>query len=867
MVEFAGWEMPMQYPSKIVSEHLATRKFAGLFDVSHMGRFIFNGPGKIDFLQHVLSNNCLALEPWQAQYTMIPNEQGGALDDAFLYRLGQDDYLLVVNASNADQDWQHFQRLLPEFPNVAVRDVTNSLSLLALQGPRSKAILERMITSGLLPEPKQNYLSQASLADIDLIISRTGYTGEPNSFEIFVAADKAQALWDALMEVGTQFGLAPVGLGARDTLRLEAGMPLYGHELGSDPAGNEIPIFAIPLAPVAVSFSPLKGDFVGRPALFDQFEESRRQRKGLFNPDGPLARTIKPLALLERGVTRRGDRVFDGEDEIGVVTSGTSVPYWEFSGEGSNLKIGEEHSLRPIALAYLDAGVMSASEVEVQVRKRRLKGQVVQAHGRSDAPPYFHPLPVGWQRPETKSPRGKGQEKFQALLKKSLANHHYRQQACINLIPSEQTSSPLVRLLSVSDPMGRYAEHRQLEAAFGQEVFFYQGTDFIAWVEDRVIAEMAQYMGCTEVEARPISGQMANMAVFSAMVAWKNLGAPKLEPARLGLAVTHHIGKGGHLSAQAMGGLRDYIAKNPFSERFAVINFPVKPDNPFQVDLEETAVLLEEFDPELIVFGRSMALHKEPVAEVAEMVAPKRLRPVLMYDMAHTLGLLGPHFQSPLKEGADLITASTHKTFFGTQRGVIGCSFSEDDGPYYELWQAIKNRSFPGMLSNHHLGTLLGLLAAAIEMNAFKDQYQPQVIKNAKALAKALCDQGLSVCGDSAFGFTETHQVVVDVGYGKGPEAARRLEDNNIIVNFQALPWDEGFTASSGLRLGVSEMTRFGMKEEDFRELASLMADVILQQRQVRSEVIKLRQRFTELNYCFDEAAVMDLKQELLATF
>ncbi len=867
MVEFAGWEMPIQYPGKIVKEHLATRKFAGLFDVSHMGRFMCKGPGAIDFLQHVLSNNCLALEPWQAQYTMIPNERGGALDDAFLYRLGEDDYLLVVNASNAEQDWRHFQRLLAEFSGVDLTDVTNSLSLLAIQGPLSKAILEKILTSGALPEPKQNYLSQASLAGIDLVISRTGYTGEPNSFELLVAAEKALALWETLMEAGAPLGLEPVGLGARDTLRLEAGMPLYGHELGNDLQGDEIPIFAVSLAPVAVSFSPLKGDFLGKPALFDQFLESRRQRKGLFDSEGPLPRTVKPLALTERGVTRRGDPIFQGEKEIGVVTSGTSVPYWQFSGEGSEMTIGEEHFLRPLALAYVDAEVAVDSDVEVQVRKRRLGARVVKAHGRSDAPPYFHPLPVGWQRPGIESPQGRGREKFQALVKKSLDNHHHRQQACINLIPSEQTASPLVRLLSVSDPMGRYAEHRRLEAAFDQEVFFYQGTDFIAWVEDRLVAEMVQYMGCSQVEARPISGQMANMAVFSALVNWKNLGAPKMEPARLAQVMTHHIGKGGHLSAQAMGGLRDYVAKDPFSERFAVINFPVKPENPFQVDVEETASLLDEFDPELIVFGRSMVLHREPVTEVADMVASRVPRPVLMYDMAHTLGLLGPHFQDPIKEGVDLISSSTHKTFFGTQRGVIGCRFTEDDGPYYELWQAIQNRSFPGMLSNHHLGTLLGLLAAAVEMNAFKDQYQPQVVKNAKALAKALHEQGVAVCGDPALGFTETHQVVIDVGYAQGPQVARTLEDNNIIVNFQALPWDEGFTASSGLRLGVSEMTRFGMKEEDFKDLAALIAEVVLQKQQVRSEVIKLRQRFTQLAYCFDEAETSDLKQELLASF
>ena len=327
------------------------------------------------------------------------------------------------------------------------------------------------------------------------------------------------------------------------------------------------------------------------------------------------------------------------------------------------------------------------------------------------------------------------------LVRRSLDNHAWRQKQCINLIPSEQTPSPLVRLLSVSDPVCRYAEHRELLAAFEEEVYYYQGTDFIAWVEERLTQEMAEFLGCELIEARPISGQMANMTVFSALVAWKNRTDLKVEPGRISLALTNHIGRGGHLSAQPMGALRDYVAKDPTTERFAVVNFPVLEENPYKVDLQETAKLLEEYDPELIVFGKSMVLHREPVARVARMVADWPKRPLLMYDMAHVLGLIGPHFQNPFAEGADLVTGSTHKTFFGTQRGVIGGSIPENT-PLYELWEGIKRRAFPGMVSNHHLGSLLGLLAAAMEMNRFKDEYQVQVIKNAKALAKGLAQAG-----------------------------------------------------------------------------------------------------------------------------
>jgi aminomethyltransferase len=233
-----------------------------------------------------------------------------------------------------------------------------------------------------------------------------------------------------------------------------------------------------------------------------------------------------------------------------------------------------------------------------------------------------------------------------------------------------------------------------------------------------------------------------------------------------------------------------------------------------------------------------------------------------MYDMAHVLGLIGPHFQEPFAEGADLVTGSTHKTFFGTQRGVVGSRFQEDE-ERYELWEALTRRAFPGSVSNHHLGTLLGLLIAAYEMNHFKDEYQSRVIANAKAFARALKDCGLDVAGDPSIDFTETHQVVVRVGYSHGPEIASRLEANNIICNYQASPDEEGFTASGALRLGVSEMTRFGMKEDDFRALAVLIHDVTINDTDVNDKVKALRERFRTLQFCFGGDEYADLMQEL----
>lgn len=865
MVDFAGFSMPVQYEAGIVKEHLACRKYAGLFDVSHMGRLEFGGSQKIPFLQHVLSNNAEALEPWQAQYTMITTPTGGALDDAFLYRFGKERYILVVNASNLEKDKSWFQQQLEAFPDAVMEDISQKTSLIALQGPLAKRILQDLVEAGTLPEPRRSKLAALTLAEAQVLVSRTGYTGEPNSFELFVQAEKAMDVWSAIHEMGSHLGLKPIGLGARDTLRLEASMPLYGHELGIDAEGEEIPVFALPLARVAVSFSSLKGEFVGKKALAVQFEDLKRQKKGLYDSNSTLAKRIMPLALLDKGIARAGDEVFFEDRKVGEISSGTSVPYWQSKGRGPLFRLGQETGMRSLALAYLRADLEPDQKLEIKVRKRILAAQVVKSHGSSEAPPYFRPLPAEFSRPVIRPAQGRGERKLKGLLKASLKNHHWRQKECINLIPSEMTPSPLVRLLTITDPSGRYAEHKGLEAELLRQVFYYQGTDFIARVEEELASEMAQFLGCSQIETRLVSGQMANMALFSALVKWKNRLDLKKEPARLKRVWTNHIGYGGHLSAQPMGALRDYVAKDPRTERFSVLNFPVKRKDPFAIDIDRLGELIDDLRPELVVLGKSMVLYPEPVAEVSALLKQTGCEAFLHYDMAHVLGLLGPHFQEPFKQGADLVTGSTHKTFFGPQRGVAAGDF-EPGTPGFELWEAIENRSFPGMVSNHHLGTLVGLLAAALEMNAFKDAYQPQVLANAKALAASLAQNQVKVCGDPEKGYTQTHQVVVDVGYGRGMKTAYLLEKNNIITNYQALPWDEGFTASSGLRLGVAEMTRFGMKEGDFKHLGELMAQVVIKNQDVTAEVAELRREFQELGYCFQGKEIEGFSQDLLSS-
>lgn len=846
MMEFGGWEMPLQYPTGIIAEHLATRKGAGLFDVSHMGRFAISGAGALPFLQHVLASNAAALDPNQAQYTVIPDERGFAVDDAYLYRFDADGYLLVVNAANRRKDWEHLLRFLKDFDDVRLDDRTEAIAMLSLQGPRSRHILEEVIDGGSLPEPTRNALSTVNIGSSRVRTARTGYTGEPLCFELFTEREHGPALWDILIANGA----TPVGLGARDTLRLEAGLPLYGHEFGADPEGNEVPILAVPLSRFAVSFSPLKGEFVGRRALERQYEAYRRivRREESWKAD--LPRMIRPIALIGPGVARAGNKIFRGDSPAGYITSGTTVPVWRVEGEGLASTFTDTKQLRSIGLGYIDSDLRSGDRVTIDVRGTMIEAEIVSHHLRSEAPPYARPI----LRDHVARPDPRRAEERPAaaatLIRKAIDNHLWRQTRCINLIPSEMTISPACRMLSITDPAFRYAEHRRSKAYYDAEIFYYQGTGFIEEVERLLEAEMGAYLGCPEVELRLITGQMANAALFSAMVSHLNRANRRAEPCRLAPVMNNHIGRGGHLSAQPMGALRDFVAIDPRTERPAVVNFPVLAENPYKMDVAAALERIDRVRPVLIILGKSMVIHKEPVAEIRRFLDSSGIDSVLMYDMAHVLGLIGPHFQEPFAEGADFVTGSTHKTFFGTQRGVIGCRFEVDD-ERYALWDAVRLRAFPGSVSNHHLGTLLGLLMAAYEMNHFKDAYQRAVIANAKAFARALKDAGLDVAGDPAIDYTETHQVIVRVGYGQGPEIAARLERNNIVCNYQAAPDEESFTASGALRMGVSEMTRFAMGPDDFRDLASLIRDCVARDADVEPQVARLRQRFTEIRYCF----------------
>jgi len=870
MVKFGGWEMPLNYPPGILTEHLTTRKFGGLFDVSHMGRFLISGQDALPFLQYTLTNNAAALLPEQSQCSIIPNESGGAVDDAYLYRINENEYILVVNAANTEKDWVWMQKYKQKFPRLSFEDHTARIAMLALQGPRAKAALEAILgDTRKLPEPARNNLITVEIFSAKVPIARTGYTGEPICFELFPPAEITVRLWNKLLEVGKKEGIVPVALGARDTLRLEAGLPLYGHELGIDMEGKDIPVFALPAARFAVSFGGIKGDYTGREALMKQFQEIKlRLEDRLDTPKERLSvpRIIMPMAISKGSIARAGCQVYVDENLIGNVTSGSVVPYWKTEGIGLKSKPGAASGRKAICLSYLDADLKEGQRVKVVIRDKFASGVIVKRHIDSEAAPYARPLLLEEQKiPTLAKPKEPPENLARSLVRKACSNTLWRQRNTINLIPSEQTMSPLVRLLTIADPAGRYAEHRKVKALGDSEVYYYQGTGFIAEVELELIKKMREFLGCSEVETRLISGHMANVTVFSGILDYLNRVSRKEEPRRFRSVMNHPISKGGHLSAQPLGGLRDYISIDPITERPAVVNFPALADNPYNIDLLETAKLIEQHKPELIIFGKSMILHREPVKEIAQMIAGIKPKPIIMYDGAHVLGLLGPYFQKPLQEGADIITASTHKTFFGTQRGIIASNMSE--GTYYsDLWESIVRRAFPGSVSNHHLGTLLGLLMATYEMNTYGREYQRQVIANAKAFALALKEQGLQVEGDPRVNYTETHQVILRVGYNRGIELAESLEKNNIIVNYEGLPDDEAFTCSSGLRMGVQEMTRFGMKEEDFKELAEYMTDVILGEKDISQKVSSFRERFTKMQYCLPEEQARPLVGELIKT-
>lgn len=402
------------------------------------------------------------------------------------------------------------------------------------------------------------------------------------------------------------------------------------------------------------------------------------------------------------------------------------------------------------------------------------------------------------------------------------AQDEWRLGRTLNLIASENVLSRRARALLPSDFNHRYAEGHP-------GARYYQGTQYIDEIESRAAAAMKDLFGSRQAEVRTISGTNANDVVWSSLVI---PGAP---------VVVNALPAGGHISHQLMGGLGKFTR--------TILHWPRTEDG-FRIDVSRAKDLLLKEKPRLVLFGRSLILFKEPVSELAPVA--RDLGATVVYDGAHVLGLIaGRRFQDPLSEGAQVLLGSTHKTFPGPQRGVILGNLDE------EIWKKIDKTAFPGSLSNHHLMTLPPLLVTIYEFLAFGRDYARQVVANAKHLAKALHRRGLQVAG-ADLGYTETHQVAVDVArHGGGAPVSERLKDNDIIVNRNQLPHDPPKKVGnpSGLRLGVQEMTRWGMKEPEMEEIARLMGECVAEGKTVRDEVNRLRARFVEVRYSFDRPA------------
>ncbi|MBN2323841.1 MAG: serine hydroxymethyltransferase [Spirochaetes bacterium] len=396
----------------------------------------------------------------------------------------------------------------------------------------------------------------------------------------------------------------------------------------------------------------------------------------------------------------------------------------------------------------------------------------------------------------------------------------------LNLIASENVVSDTVRKIAGSDFAHRYAEGHPGER-------YYQGTDIIDRIESDLRNHIKTLFRCLQADVRPISGTNANEAVFSSFIEYGDV------------VMAHSTPGGGHISHHRAGSVGKFT-KN-------VINFPLAADG-FHIDIEKTKTLISDARPKMLIFGKSLFLFPEPVKELADICKENDI--VVVYDAAHVLGLMaGGIFQDPLQDGAYIVTGSTHKTYFGTQRGIILSNMSSS------RWQRVDKGAFPGSSSNHHLDTLVGLAVATQEVISFGKEYAAQTVKNAKALAAALKGVGFDVSAEE-FGFTETHQVAVNVKeFGGGRMVANLLKENDIVLNMNVLPYEKlrNVTNPDGIRIGVQEMTRFGMKEDEMERIAQLISDCIAHGKQVRDEVNRFRADFQKVGYSFD-AKLGDLK-------
>jgi len=401
-----------------------------------------------------------------------------------------------------------------------------------------------------------------------------------------------------------------------------------------------------------------------------------------------------------------------------------------------------------------------------------------------------------------------------------LENHNNWRQNCVNLIASENVMSPFCEKYYVSDLMHRYAEG----LPFGR---YYQGLKYVDEIENLTQEKFKKHFGASFVDIRPISGTLANMAVFSAL-------------AERGDAIlTLGIQGGSHVSHEKAGAA-GILGLKSFHLGFD--------SETMMIDLEKSRKKIIEIKPKFIVIGGSVILFPQPIRELREIC--DQVGAKIVYDAAHVFGLItAGFFQNPLGEGVDIITSSTHKTFPGPQGGIIIGNIDK------ELQRKIQDKVFPGVLSNHHLHRIPPLYFALKEMEEFGKDYVSQIMKNSEALAKQLDNFGFDVLGKER-GFTMSHQVVVNVKkQGGGSAVAKKLEEANIILNKNIIPDDKSNPENpEGIRIGVQEMTRFGMKEKEMAVIAEFIKRIILDGGDIeiiKEKVIGFRKKFQEVKYCF----------------
>ena len=401
-----------------------------------------------------------------------------------------------------------------------------------------------------------------------------------------------------------------------------------------------------------------------------------------------------------------------------------------------------------------------------------------------------------------------------------LENHNNWRQNCVNLIASENVMSPFCEKYYVSDLMHRYAEG----LPFGR---YYQGLKYVDEIESLTQEKFKKHFGASFVDIRPISGTLANMAVFSAL-------------AERGDAIlTLGIQGGSHVSHEKAGAA-GILGLKSFHLGFD--------SETMMIDLEKSRKKIIEIKPKFIVIGGSVILFPQPIRELREIC--DQVGAKIVYDAAHVFGLItAGFFQNPLEEGVDIITSSTHKTFPGPQGGIIIGNIDK------ELQRKIQDKVFPGVLSNHHLHRIPPLYFALKEMEEFGKDYVSQIMKNSEALAKQLDNFGFDVL-EKERGFTMSHQVVVNVKkQGGGSAVAKKLEEANIILNKNIIPDDKSNPENpEGIRIGVQEMTRFGMKEKEMAVIAEFIKRIILDGGDIeiiKEKVIGFRKKFQEVKYCF----------------